>query len=125
MIIARYSDICNMLVVYEAGASIRAEDLNAANTQLLNLIQENYQSIKEALEKLNNLLTTPLYQTAPPFPQVQNETSWTNERIPSGAAALAQLNVTTDANPVDAADFMMVSCGIDPAVLLKLWLLTL
>jgi len=105
LIIARYSDICNMLVVYEAGASIRAEDLNAANTQLLNLIQENYQNIKEALEKLDNLLTTPLYQTAPPFPQVQNETSWTNERIPSGAAALAQLNVTTDANPVNAAEF--------------------
>lgn len=101
LVITRMTDICNMLVVYEAGASIRAEDLNAANTQLLNLIQENYGRIKQLKEQFGELLTTPLYQTDP----VQNESSWTNSRIPSGAAALAQLNATTSVEPLDAADY--------------------
>ena len=106
LIIARYTDICNMLVVYQPGASIRAEDLNAANTQLLNLIQENYVDVKDAIDRLNNLLTTPLYQLqADGYPQDQDASSWTNDRIPSGAAALAQLNATIDSNPVDAADY--------------------
>jgi len=106
LIIARYTDICNMLVVYQPGASIRAEDLNAANTQLLNLIQENYVDVKDAIDRLNNLLTTPLYQLqADGYPQDQDASSWTNDRIPSGAAALAQLNATIDSNPLDAADY--------------------
>jgi len=106
LIIARYTDICNMLVVYQPGASIRAQDLNAANTQLLNLIQENYVDVKDAIDRLNNLLTTPLYQLqADGYPQDQDASSWTNDRIPSGAAALAQLNATIDSNPIDAADY--------------------
>jgi len=101
LVITRLTDICNMLVVYEAGASIRAEDLNAGNTQLLNLIQENYGRIIELKERFGELLTTPLYQTDP----LQDETSWTNSRIPSGAAALAQLNVTNQAGALDPADY--------------------
>ena len=105
LIITRMTDICKMLVVYEAGASIRAEDLNAGNTQLLHLIQENYGLIKELEERIGTLLTTPLYQTNP----LQNESSWTNERIPSGAAALAQLNATTSVAPgVDYYDGAVV-----------------
>ena len=40
LIVGRRTDICEMAATFQVGAAIRAGDLNANNTQLLNLIQE-------------------------------------------------------------------------------------
>lgn len=40
LVIGRRTGICDPIVTYQVGAAIRAQDLNASNTQLLDLIQE-------------------------------------------------------------------------------------